>query len=59
MYTKFPLDNFHLQEPSTIIESIEMPTKSRFLSRYFVKNHISTKHTRNSEGLQWNQLLGN
>jgi hypothetical protein len=24
---KFPLDNFHLQEPSTIIELSEMPTK--------------------------------
>jgi hypothetical protein len=25
---KFPLDNFHLQNPSTIIQSSEMPTKS-------------------------------
>ena len=30
---KFPLDNFHLQDPSTIIGSNEMPpAKSRFLS---------------------------
>jgi hypothetical protein len=28
---KFPLDNFHLQYPSTIIESSEMPTKSLYL----------------------------
>ena len=27
---KFPLDNFHLQEPSTIIESSQMLTKSRY-----------------------------
>jgi hypothetical protein len=25
---KFPLGNFHLQDPSTIIQSSEMPTKS-------------------------------
>ena len=25
---KYPLDNFHLQDPSTIIQSSEMPTKS-------------------------------
>jgi hypothetical protein len=27
---KFPLDNFNLQDPSIIIESSEMPTKSRY-----------------------------
>ena len=27
---KFPLDNFHLQNPSTIIQSSEMPTKSLY-----------------------------
>ena len=29
---KFSLDNYHLQDPSTIVESSEMPTKSRYLS---------------------------
>jgi hypothetical protein len=28
---KSPLNNFHLQDPSTFIESSEMPTKSRYL----------------------------
>ena len=28
---KFPPDNFHLQDPSTITESSEMSTKSRYL----------------------------
>ena len=28
---KFPLDNFHLQDPSTIIQSSEMPTKSWYI----------------------------
>ena len=33
---KFPLDNFHQQDPSTITESSEMPTKSRiYLRRTF------------------------
>jgi hypothetical protein len=31
---KFPLDNFHLQYLSTIIESSEMATKSRYLHKY-------------------------
>jgi hypothetical protein len=35
MYIKFPLDNFHLQDPS-IVQSGEMPTKSCFIETFIL-----------------------
>ena len=36
---KFPLDNFHLQYPSTIIESSEIPPNDKMLYKF--KNNIT------------------
>jgi hypothetical protein len=50
---KFPLDNFHLQDPLTNIQSSEMPTKSCYLPVTQIPVWPHVKKLKSASSLDW------